>query len=211
MDEATTADPGGYHSVHHRTLHSLCEQLRRVASEVVAPVHLFDIPPQVMRGLFSVALVTAEGELHRCVLPYRDAAALTAERSLLANLLLWGELSQAEGRIEIGANTGSLLRYFLPNTADAGELARRHQDRSHADWQAAAGRAAGPRQVWQVRAEGGVVVGGITVAGVHYLVRLPSAGAQRLEAARCRLGCRIVGTVPTGGPLARDVLGEWLG
>ncbi len=210
MDEAT-ADPRGYHSVHHRTLHALCEQLRRVASRVVAPVHLFDIPPQVMRGLFSVALVTAEGELHRCVLPYRDAATLAAERSLLANLLLWGELSQAEGRIEIGANTGSLLRYFLPNAADDGELVRRHQDRSHADWQAAAERASGPRQVWQVRAGDGVVVGGITVAGVHYLVRLQRDGEQWLEAARRRLGCCIVGTVPAGGPLARDVLGEWLG
>ena len=130
MDEVPAAEPRGYRSVHHRTLQALCEQLRRVAPRVVAPVHLFDIPPQVMRGLFSVALVTAEGELHRCVLPYRDTAALVAERRLLANLLLWGELSQAEGRIEIGANTGSLLRYFLPNAADASELVRRHQDRS---------------------------------------------------------------------------------
>ncbi|HSH70381.1 MAG TPA: hypothetical protein VK997_10715, partial [Deferrisomatales bacterium] len=84
-------------------------------------------------------------------------------------------------------------------------------DRSHADWQAAAERAVGARQVWQVRAADGAAVGGITVAGVHYLVRLHHDGAQWLEAARRRLGCRIVGTVPAGGPLARDVLGEWLG
>lgn len=203
------AEPEGFRPVYHRTLHALCEQLRRVASRVVAPVHRFDIPPQVMRGLLSVALVTRDRELHRCVLPYRDAAAIAAERRMLAKLLLWGELAQVEGRIEIGANSGSLLRYFLPDAARGDAQGRRQADRSHADWLAAAEHAGGPWQLWRVRAEGGAAVGGISVAGVHYLVQLQGGGDRRLEAARRRLGCRIVGDVPAGSPLARDVLGEW--
>jgi hypothetical protein len=156
-----------------------------------------------------VALVTRDGELHRCVQPYRDAKAIAAGRQLLAKLLLWGELAQVEGRIEIGANTGSLLRYFLPNVTGDGELVRRHVDRSYADWQAAAAYVPGPRQLWQVRAEDGGAVGGISAAGVHYLVRLMRDGEQRLEVARRRLGCCVVGAVPTAGALARDALGEW--
>lgn len=192
----------------HRTLRAFCERLGELASRVVAPVHVFDLPPQVMRGLFSVALVTGDGELHRCVLPYQDAAVLIEERRRLARLLLRVELDQVAGRIEVGANTGALLRYFLPDGPE-GEQGKRHQDRSHGDWHAAAERAPSPRQLWQVGTDGEAAVGGITAGGVHHLVRLRGDGAQRLESARRRLGCRIVGRLPAASALARDVLGEW--
>ena len=195
----------------HSTLHSLCEQLRRLAPQVVPPVHRFDLPPQVMQGLFAVALVTRDGALHRSLVPYRDQAVLAVERERLARLLLWAELAQTEGRMEIGANSGSLLRYFLPSAAGRGEQIRRQADRSHADWLAAAETLAGPRVLWRVEVEDGGALAGITVAGVHCLLRLSTDGEQRLEAARRRLGCHIVGQVPAHTPLGRDVLGEWRG
>jgi len=154
--------------------------------------------------------VTREGELHRSLVPYRDSAALAPERERLARLLLWAELTQTDGRMEIGANTGSLLRYFLSNAGEQGaQHARRQAERSHADWLAAAEALAGPRVLWQVRVEDGGALAGITVAGVHCLLRLAIDDEQRLEAARRRLGCRIVGQMPEHTALGRDVLGEW--
>jgi len=49
--------------VQHGTLHGLCEHLRRLAPQVVPPVHRFDLAPQVMQGLFAVALVTRQGHV----------------------------------------------------------------------------------------------------------------------------------------------------
>lgn len=208
--EDTAATPGGLRTVQHGTLHDLCEQLRRLAPRVVPPVHRFDLAPQVMQGLFAVALVTREGELHRTLVSYRDAAALAPERERLAQLLLWAELTQTDGRMEIGANTGSLLRYFLPNSAEQGaQHARRQAERSHADWLATAEALPGPRVLWHVRVEDGGALAGITAAGVHCLLRLATDDQPRLEAARRRLGCRIVGQMPAHTPLGRDALGEW--
>ena len=196
-------------AVDYRTLHALCEQLRRQVTQVVPPVHVFDIPPQVMRGLFSVAWVTRGGTLHRCELPYLDPDAIAGERRLLAKLLQWGEVARTVGRIEVGANTGELLRYFLPDSVEQGRRGPRRPERCHVEWLSAGRLGAGPKRVWLVGETGGGKIGGISVAGAHLLVRLPADAAARLHSVCQQLGCSGIGEVPRDSPLFRDVMGEW--
>lgn len=195
--------------VGYRTLYALCEQLRRQVAQVVPPVHVFDIPPQVIRGLFSVAWVERGGTLHRCELPYLDGAAIAADRRLLAKLLRWGEVARTAGRIEVGANTGELLRYFLPDSAEKGRRGPRRAERCRLEWLSAARRAAGPKRVWLAGEPGGGKVGGISVSGAHLLVRLPAGEPAQLQDVCRQLGCEGGGEVSRDSALFRDVMGEW--
>lgn len=195
--------------VDYRTLRGLCEQLRRQVTQVVPPVHVFDIPPHVMRGLLSVAWVSRDGTLHRCELAYLDPGAIAGERRMLASLLRWGEISSAVGRIEVGANTGELLRYFLPSLAEQGGRSPRRPERCQLEWLSAGRQGAGPKRVWLAAEAREGKIGGISVAGAHLLVRLPAGEPARLRGVCQQLGCDGIGEVSKDSALLRDVMGEW--
>ena len=202
--------PPPFHLVWHRTLRQMSDQVRRLAPQVRSPVHVFDIRPQVMRGLYSVALATRGGELHRCVAPYRDPRALADDRMLLEKILCWRELEQVEGRIELGVNTGELLRYFLPSLEKVVDRpTRARAERGRRVWLEAAAAGDGPVVVRRLRSEEDGEIGCISRGGVHWLLRLGGQGRGRLAAAATHLGCAEIEAVDAGSALYRDVMGEW--
>jgi hypothetical protein len=119
-------------------------------------------------------------------------------------------LAQVDGRIEIGANTGGLLRYFLPNV-DAAEDEAEAENRRQASYRSwlDASRGSGARAALRrvATTDEGIVVTA-TAAGDHCLFRLDGRGERSLEQSQKALGLPRGDDVAAQADLYRDVMGN---
>jgi hypothetical protein len=72
-----------YRLVWHPTVKELARALRRADPDWVGRIHVFDIPPQAMPGLFAASFAAGDGAVHRCVVSYVDSNQLRIETKWL--------------------------------------------------------------------------------------------------------------------------------
>ncbi len=201
-----------YQVVRHETAAQMAEILRHSAPEDVARVHRFCIEPRIMRGLCAASFVLRDVEVHRFLTSYYYEPNLEEQTAPLENAIRWRRLPCVDGRVEIGANSGDLLRYFLPNAEGAGGpkgAEARRQDGFEA-WLAAARNLdrGGPVLTLVDEGEWGTVVGA-SVGHDHCLIRLDGGGSRTWAGARKRLPRARTRKLSPDSALYRDIMGDW--
>jgi len=197
--------------VWHEGLGELAQALLRARGGTERRLHVFDIPPRLVRGLFAASF--ADGNvIHRCLAPYYEKSALDRERDSLEAAVRWMGVRVVDGRVEIGAGTGEVLSYFLANDDDATDEDRAEMWRreSYHQWLDAA-KELGPTARVRVApvTEAGTVVAA-SGRGVHYLIRLDGQGCRNPKDAVRRLRRAQADELREDSALYRDIMGEWV-
>ncbi|MBI5014122.1 MAG: hypothetical protein HZB55_01360 [Deltaproteobacteria bacterium] len=178
-------------------------------------VHVFQLPPGVLGGLYAASFYDEEGILHRCMTPYSDPALLEWTLRPLRDALTTVAAPVVEGRVELGRHTGGVLHYFLPSAepGDRSTEAREKRAAAQQAWQRATqGAPLGPAVLRRVEADGSGVVLCASAGEHHFLIRLTGDGRDPLGdfLSRAGEGGPAIGTLRADEPLCRDVMGEWL-
>lgn len=178
----------------------------------VRRLHVFDLAPRLMRGLYSACFAAADGSVHRFLAPYYDVGRLRRELAGLRDAVRRLGLPVVDGRIEIGAVTGERLHYFLPNVDEARGEKERERCRlsSHRMWLGAVAGAGKDAAVLRLADEGGeTTVACATVCGEHYLIRLGNQPRRSVSDVRRRLPRLAMTDLEPGTALWQDVMGDW--
>lgn len=205
------APDGTWRVCWHPSARDLALALRREGTRV-RRLYVFDIPPRLMPGLYAAAFAGTDGTLHRHLSSYYDPVTLRDECRPLAETARRLGVRPADGRLEIGRNTGDLLHYFLANVEEAagpgGMRARREESRRA--WVEAIEELASPDlRIREMQVAGAEPVWVASAERQHFLFRRDGAkGAPRAAALR-RLGGGDISSLEPETPLHRDILGEW--
>lgn len=191
----------------HEDPAALAAALGRVRG--VRRIHLFDIAPRAMRGLYSACFAAADGAVHRYLTSYYQPGALREELGPLAAMIRKRGVPSVDGRIEVGAGTGQRLHYFLPDLErERSDWDRRKRRREgYGAWRAAATREVSGALRLLRDPDGGPVAcasGGVD----HYLFRL--AAEEDPRGVSAQLGLAGVEDLAPETALWQDIMGQWL-
>lgn len=194
----------------HDSPQRLAAALRATGPGRVRRVHVFQLPPGILGGLYAASFYDGADRVHRCLTTYANPAPLEWALRPLREALSALRVPAVEGRVEVGRNTGEVLHYFLPGGEDSdrpGQVQAR-RDAAREAWLLAAAEA--PPLLRRVEADGDGLVLCASAAHEHFLIRLEEGGGgTTLADVLRRLGVALAGDLAADHPLTRDILGEW--
>lgn len=187
----------------------LADALRRAGSSRVQRVHVFQMPPGLLGGIYAASFADGEGAVHRCLVSYANDALLGKVLRPLREAIDSLALPTPEGRVEVGANTGEELHYFLPSVeeSDSKTQAQKKRGAARRAWRRVASQEA--RELQQLSAPEVGEVLCASAPGRHLLIRFDATWQTTAEEVAAGLGLPLTGALSPESSLGRDILGEW--